>query len=254
METREIKNAARGFVQMMKDDVRSKLSQFLEDTGITIRQLARDLDLNEDELDRILHGDGIVSLETFATLLIANGLVLEVKPISEAPIPTHNGIPVPPREGFVPGNGQMPPPPPGFFDEIRRGREVNTSRRTDAPASSTQPRDSRGRFMPRTDARRPAAAAAPLTESNVPNFGGMEREKLVDIIQNKLWDTEIDVVHSSREQLVRFLEGKNRKLEELRARRDAANDPAVTELKDKIKKTLESNPHLRNVLKNLLSD
>jgi hypothetical protein len=54
--------------------------------------------------------------------------------------------------------------------------------------------------------------------------------------------------------LVRFLEDKNRKLEELRARRDAANDPAVTELKDKIKKTLESNPHLRNVLKNLLSD
>ena len=79
METRELKNAARGFVQMMKDDVRSKLSQFLEETGITIRQMARVLDLNEDELDRILHGDGIVSLETFATLLIANGLVLEVK-------------------------------------------------------------------------------------------------------------------------------------------------------------------------------
>jgi hypothetical protein len=108
--------------------------------------------------------------------------------------------------------------------------------------------------MPRTDVRRPAAAAAPRTENTAPNFGGMEREKLVDIIQSKLWDTEIDVIRSSREQLVRFLEDKNRKLEELRARRNAANDPAVTELKDKIKKTLESNPHLRNVLKNLLSD
>ena len=253
METREIKNAARGFVQMMKNDARSKLSQFLEDTGITVRQMARDLDLSVEELDRILHGDGDVSLETFATLLIANGLVLEVKPISEAPIPTHNGIPVPPREGFVPGNGQMPPPPPGFFDEIRRDRRDNHTRREDAPASNTQPRDARGRFMPRTEGPRPAAAA-PRTPTNAPNFGGMERDKLVDIIQTKLWDTEIDVVRASREQLVRFLEDKNRKLEELQARKNAANDPAVVELKDKIKQTLESNPHLRNVLKNLLSD
>ena len=99
MNAREIQNAARGFVQQMKDDVRNKLNQFLRESGLTIRQMARDLGLNEDELDRIQHGDGRVSLETFATLLIANGLVLEVKPISEAPIPTRNGVPVPPR-GF----------------------------------------------------------------------------------------------------------------------------------------------------------
>jgi hypothetical protein len=82
----------------------------------------------------------------------------------------------------------------------------------------------------------------------------MEREKLVDIIQTKLWDTEIDVNRSSREQLVRFLENKNRRLAELQARKEAENDPAVTDLRDKIKATLESNPHLRNVLKNLIGE
>jgi hypothetical protein len=80
----------------------------------------------------------------------------------------------------------------------------------------------------------------------------MNRDKLVDIIQNKLWDTEIDVVRSTREQLVRFLEDKNRRLADLQARKEAANDPAVADLKDKIKKTLEDNPHLRNVLKQLI--
>ena len=58
MNAREIQNAARGFVQQMKDDVRNKLNQFLRESGITIRQMARDLGLNEDELDRIQHGDG----------------------------------------------------------------------------------------------------------------------------------------------------------------------------------------------------
>ena len=247
MNAREIQNAARGFVQQMKDDVRNKLNQFLRDTGITIRQMARDLGLNEDELDRIQHGDGNVSLETFATLLIANGLVIEVKPISEAPIPTRHGIPVPPQDYDLDGpcGEELPPPPPGFFDAVRR---------CEAPVLGPQPRDARGRFMPRTDAPRPAARpAAPAGASQAPDFASMERERLVDIIQNKLWDTEIDVVRSTREQLVRFLEDKNRRLADLQARKEAANDPAVADLKDKIKKTLEDNPHLRSVLKQLIS-
>jgi hypothetical protein len=84
----------------------------------------------------------------------------------------------------------------------------------------------------------------------------MTREQLVEIIQNKLWDSEIDVLRVTREQLVRFLEGKNRRLEELQERREreqAGADPAVLELKDKIKKTLEANPHLRSIFKDLVS-
>jgi DNA-binding phage protein len=243
MNAREIQAAARGFVQQMKDDVRNKLNQFLRESGITIRQMARDLGLNEDELDRIQHGDGRVSLETFATLLIANGLVIEVKPISEAPIPTRNGVPVPPR-GF--DDQQLPPPPPGFFDHVRRGG---------MPTPGEQPRDARGRFMPRSGGPSPAAPrpAAPRGgASNAPDFAAMEREKLVEIIQNRLWDTEIDVTRASRDQLVRFLQDKDRRRIALEQRREQEADPAVTELKDKIKKTLEDNPQLRSVLKQLI--
>jgi transcriptional regulator with XRE-family HTH domain len=243
MNAREIQAAAGGFVQQMISDVRNKLNQFLRESGITIRQMARDLGLNEDELDRIQHGDGRVSLETFATLLIANGLVIEVKPISEAPIPTRNGVPVPPR-GF--DDQQLPPPPPGFFDHVRRGG---------MPTPGEQPRDARGRFMPRSGGPSPAAPrpAAPRGgASNAPDFAAMEREKLVEIIQNRLWDTEIDVTRASRDQLVRFLQEKDRRRIALEERREQESDPAVTELKDKIKKTLEDNPQLRSVLKQLI--
>lgn len=243
MNAREIQAAAGGFVQQMISDVRNKLNQFLRESGITIRQMARDLGLNEDELDRIQHGDGRVSLETFATLLIANGLVIEVKPISEAPIPTRNGVPVPPR-GF--DDQQLPPPPPGFFDHVRRGG---------MPTPGEQPRDARGRFMPRSGGPSPAAPrpAAPRGgASNAPDFAAMEREKLVEIIQNRLWDSEIDVTRASRDQLVRFLQDKDRRRIALEQRREQEADPAVTELKDKIKKTLEDNPQLRSVLKQLI--
>ena len=247
MNSYEIQNAVRGFVQQMKDDVRNKLNQFLRETGVSISQMARDLGISEAELRRAQNGEDF-SVKTFATLLIADGKVLEVKDIREAPIPTRNGVPVPPQEGGFrgPREEQLPPPPPGFFDAVRRG---------EVPAPGAQPRDSRGRFMPRTDAPRPAARsarpAAPAAPQ-APDFASMSREKLVDIIQNKLWDSEIDVYHAGREELVRFLEDKNRRLADLQARKEAANDPAVADLKDKIKKTLEDNPHLRSVLKQLI--
>jgi hypothetical protein len=85
----------------------------------------------------------------------------------------------------------------------------------------------------------------------------MEREQLVDIIQTKLWDTEIDVDAASREQLVRFLEDKDRRMNEVRAAREGrgvAIDPSVVQLKDKIKQTLEKNPHLRNYLKDIFQE
>jgi hypothetical protein len=242
MNSYEIQNAARGFVQQMKDDVRNKLNQFLRETGVSISQMARDLGISETELRRVQEGEDF-SVITFATLLIADGKVLEVKDLRDAPIPTRHGVPVPPRDGGfrAPHDEQLPPPPPGFFDAMRRG---------EAPAPGAQPRDARGRFMPRTDAPRPAARPAAAPQG--PDFASMERPKLVEIIQNKLWDTEIDVTRATRDQLVRFLEDKNRRLADLQARKEAANDPAVADLKDKIKKTLEDNPHLRSVLKQLI--
>ena len=241
MNSYEIQNAVEGFVQQMKNDVSNKLNQFLRETGISVSQMARDLGISEAELRRVQNGEDF-SVKTFATLLIADGKVLEVKDIREAPIPTRNGVPVPLRDGGFrgPRDEQLPPPPPGFFDSIRREGK---------PTPAAQPRDSRGRFMPRTDAPRPAAR--PETPKG-PDFASMERPKLVEIIQNKLWDTEIDITRATRDQLVRFLEDKNRRLAELQARKEAETDPAVNDLKEKIKKTLQENPHLRNVLKDMI--
>ncbi len=270
MNSRQIQSAARGFVQAMKDDARQKLQQFLNDTGITVRRMARDLDLNEDDLNRILEGDGNVSLVTFATLLIANGLVLEVKDIREAPIPTRNGVPIPPNgfdeefndefddgffndddeelDGFE--NDEVIPHechehhPGGFFENIHKPCEE---------VKNTQPRDSHGRFMSKK--KKEEECDAPMPKA--PDFKNMTRSELAEIIQNKLWDSEINVKDSSKSRLVEFLEEKDRKLKALLKKREEkqgtkVEDPHVRELKEKVKESIKKNPNLRDLLEELL--
>ena len=46
-------------------------------------------------------------------------------------------------------------------------------------------------------------------------FASMEREQLVEIIENKIWDDEIDVDEATTEELVEFLEEKDRRIQEI---------------------------------------
>ena len=47
-------------------------------------------------------------------------------------------------------------------------------------------------------------------------FASMPRERLVNIIVKKLWDTEIDIEESSNEELVEFLNKKDKRIREMR--------------------------------------
>jgi hypothetical protein len=89
-----------------------------------------------------------------------------------------------------------------------------------------------------------------------PNFSTMSREQLVNIVREHLWENEIDLANVDHAQLVRFLEAKDRQFEALRSEREnggqgVAIDPSVVQLRDKLKKTLDKNPHLRDFLKDI---
>ena len=85
----------------------------------------------------------------------------------------------------------------------------------------------------------------------------MSREELVQIVREHLWQNEIDLANVNRDQLVRFLEDKDRQFNALREEQTAgqgqgiAIDPAVVQLKDKLKKALDKNPHLVGYLKDI---
>lgn len=275
MNTNLLHQSANAWVEQAKQDIANKIREFMNESGISLPQMANDLGLDINELNNIMRG-GAPSLKTFAILMLASGNVMEIKPVNEANIPMNGAFPMPqgampqgvgmPRPGgFTPG--RQPQPAPSMFDEFERIPAPEP-----APVQQ-QPRGANGRFQPWP---RPAA---PNRQQPFPgHFGGqpqpfgghfaggqnqqrppfstMSREQLVDIVQEHLWQDEIDLANVDHDQLVRFLEEKDRQFNERRAARDnggqaIAVDPSVVQLKEKLKKSLDKNPHLRGFLKDL---
>ena len=255
MNRQILESSANEWVRQAKNDIRQKMRDFMREVNTSTSEIAYALAITENEVNQILNGNGDISILTFAKLLIATGNVLEIKPIEESPLMMEDGVPVPPmgmrnhqasRQCPFPGhfrNGGPLPPHPGLFDEFHMRETPH-----DTQQHMQQPRGTDGRFKPWPRNERPVSQ-----NGECPNFSAMEREKLVDIIKTKLWDSEIDVENASHEQLVRFLEDKNRRMNEINRERFDI-DPAVVELKGKIKQTIDQNPHLRNYLKDLFQD
>ena len=259
--------SANAWIQQAKQDIAGKIREFTTESGISLSQMANDLGLDINELNNIMNG-GAPSLKTFAILMIASGNVMEIKPVNEANIPMQGGFPMPqgplphgvgmPRPGgFVPGRQ----PAPSMFDEFERIPAPEP-----APVQQ-QPRAANGRFQPwPRNTQQPfpghfAGQPQPFGghfagQNQRPPFSTMSREQLVDIVQEHLWQNEIDLANVDRDQLVRFLEDKDRQFNERRNAREnggqgIAIDPSVVQLKDKLKKTLEKNPQIRGFLKDL---
>lgn len=248
MNRNELIYAANGWLEQAKQDINGKINKLMDDMDVTVGELASAIAVDKDELSDILYNDDFeLTMDTFVKVLIASDHILEIKPISETPM----------ANGF---NHMPPPPPQGFFDRIQRMEAPQAPQRT-APQEevrhethAAQPRDSRGRFMSRNPQHTNTEAQSEVSDTNTPNFRGMDKNELVDIIENKLWDSEIDTNASSKEDLVDFLENKDKQLKELKNRRERQrieNDPQVIELKEKIKKTLEDNPNLKSIFETL---
>ena len=269
MNTNLLRQSANAWVQQAKQDIANKIREFLNESGISLPQMANDLGLDINELNNILNG-GVPSLQTFAVLMIAAGLVMEIKPVEETNMPMQNGMPVPqgpmPAGMPMPGMRQRPvrQPAPNMFDDFRR---------EPAPAPAPvqqQPRGANGQFKPWP---KPAPAPIPPMPGHapMPGFGGhpqpqgnaqhppfssMSREQLVDIVRQHLWQNEIDLANVEHGQLVRFLEDKDRQFEALRNEAQPqgqaiAVDPSVVQLKEKLQSVLDKNPHLRGFLKDI---
>lgn len=241
MDTNQIKIAASCLVEQATQDIREKIECLKASWATDLNGIAMKLDIPFHVLYGVINDGEEMALELFFKVMAATGHVVEIKPLSEAAAHFER------HPEFAPS--EVP-----FFDRIRPQGETHRTRES-AP-HTTQPRDSRGRFMPRNAQAAPSApsaerlseARAEAAPTNTPNFRAMSEEQLIDIIQNKLWDSEIDVDCATKNELVAFLEDKDRQLQELKARRERQQlegDPKVVDLKNKIKKTLEENPNLK---------
>ena len=277
MNREQLQKLASEWTRMAKNDIRNKVISFMREVDASERELAYVLAISDGELKQILEGNGEITLSTFAKLLIATGNALEIKPIEDTPISDYENIPTEeeferplPRPNVFARQKPQPMQPqfgrpsfsrpipimheedenvfiPPIPEELRRAMEERYDRPVHRPE---QPRDEYGRFAPKHPQMR--KEEAPRRE--VSPFESKSTDELVKIIRERLWDSEINLNRASKEELVAFLDEKNKRMTEYKRMKALEEDPKVNEFKSKMKNTLHNNPHLREWAKKFLGE
>ena len=272
MNREQLQRLASEWVRMAKNDIRKKVIDFMHEVDASPRELAYHLAMSEGELQQITEGNGEITLTTFAKLLIATGNALEIKPIDETPIGDYENLPreeeferpLPRPNVFERPRPQMNhpqfarpnftrpigeerendfmPPMPESLREAFEKRFNKPNRNIEEPNHEVrQPRDEHGRFAPRHE-----------TPSSP--FASMGTDELVKIIRERLWDSEINLATASKNDLVKFLDEKNKRMAEFKRMKALENDPKVNEFIGRMKTTFKNNPHLRDWAKKVLGE
>ena len=277
MNREQLQKLASEWTRMAKNDIRNKVISFMREVDASERELAYVLAISDGELKQILEGNGEITLSTFAKLLIATGNALEIKPIEDTPISDYENIPTeeeferplprpnvfarqkpqPMQPQFGRPSFSRPIPPmheedgndfiPPMPEELRRAMEERYDRPVHRPE---QPRDEYGRFAP----KHPQMRKEEATRREVSPFESKSTDELVKIIRERLWDSEINLNRASKEELVAFLDEKNKRMTEYKRMKALEEDPKVNEFKSKMKNTLHNNPHLREWAKKFLGE
>ena len=254
-----------------KNDIRSKMIEFIETSGMNQAQLSDVLGMSMGEIEQILNGNGEITLTTFAKLLIATDHVLEIKPLSMSPmaqgmprvnkprqrhtaqrrdangrfmrnsdiemspmggIPMVDGYPQPPRDA----NGRiMPPPmdedgnilpPPPHFGGMMPNRMGGMPGVRRVNVASQRPQMIREEVAPQ-----------------VTQFDALDRRALVARIRENNWDSEIDLVNSTRNEMINFLAEK----EATKVARPQSAD--LEQIESMLAAELERNPQLAEVIR-----
>lgn len=247
------------WMNQAKEDMRTKVRIFLKENDATPEELAELLDVSVDEIYMILDGDAdMIELATFGKLLIATGHAIAIQKIEDTPMGNYENVRQPvmqesmfesprPNPFMRPREEQRPITPPRGFNlnnipphiRERVDREFGSQmHETPRPNPFMRPREER--------------------ENTSSPFTRMTRDNLVKIINDKLWETEIDTRNASKDELVKFLEEKDRKIRRMRMgeqrEKELENDPNVSEFLKRMKQNVKENPQLRNYIKKFVGD
>ena len=219
MTRSELINLTSEFMRGALADVQTRLNEFMRKNRLSAEAAARTLGISTQDVNKILAGSSDVSLKTYASVLIASGLIFCVQTIEEA-------------------SRNMP--------HMRGGARAN--RPTHQPT-----RDRFGRFVSQQPpVNVPQAQPQPQVQ---PRYDDLGRGDLMEIVINNGWEGEIDLRAATKEQIISFLEHKD---EEAMAQQEAmpcnGEGEESTTFVQKIADFLEANPEVKQLFSGLMSN
>lgn len=246
MNREHLQSLASEWVRMAKNDIRAKVNNFIREVDVTPRELAYHLAISDGEMQQILEGNGEITITTFAKLLIATGNALEIKPIQETPMGVYENMPT--EEEL-----QRQIPRPNIFERPKLPRQQH---RPFIPPYPEQLHNmaERRRETPQTYGTEERHEEVRRETVPTSKFAAKSVDELTKIIRERLWDSEIDLTAATKTELVRFLDEKDKRMREYKRMKALEEDPKVNDFKNRMKKTFEDNPHLRDWAKKLLGE
>ena len=264
--TQELLQAVQAWLGMARQDLQNRISTFMNTQNVSVEDLSNVLQISPDEINAILAGDTNISLETFAKLLIANGLAIAITPVNETPIGSYRGnrhgvdrrgqMPMMPQYGMpfnggpqpmMPMGGSQPMGAPMFGGAPAQDPNFEPRAVGNPNQSQTEPaqpvRDSRGRF-----AKRPAVGS-PQDDP----YMRLSVDALKDIITRNNWHYEINLNTATRDEMIALLKEKEAAAVGGGApKAEQGTKDSSKELADALAKALTNSPDLLNKLANAL--
>lgn len=270
------------WINQYKTDIKNKVDTFLKENDSCPDELAYVIDVPVEHIYSILNGNGEdVPVSTFGKLLLASGFALRIEPIENTPLKTYDNVnpeimrnfdfdededldeddvdedeeediheevraPRPNMFARPPrpmGMGGMMPPhgfdPSRIPPHVREAMERDMGmRRPVAPSAAPRP------AMPR-----PQRETTPTSP-----FASKENDELKHIIRKHLWDSEINLRTATRDELIKFLDEKDKRKKAFDSREDIENDPKVADFIKNMRKVTKENPQVRSYISQLLKN
>jgi len=208
------------FIKLSEDwtkNAKSFLSNLIEDVldenELTMEEFCGFIDVEQDEINNFLYNNGELSLLTISKILIGSNLAVEVKHVSDTEIGSYG----------LSGSD--------YKDEEETPKKV-------------QPRDEKGRFKSYDEVEKQEDEEPEEWDDEEPeftDFSQLDREELVQIIEENEWDDEIDVNNTPKRKLVKFLEKKENELNEALFN-DTTEEEDEKDMREAIRETLDRNP------------
>ena len=208
------------FIKLSEDwtkNAKSFLSNLIEDVldenELTMKEFCGFIDVEQDEINNFLYNNGELSLLTISKILIGSNLAVEVKHVSDTEIESYG----------LSGSD--------YEDEEETTKKV-------------QPRDEKGRFKSYDEVEKQNDEEPEEWDDEEPeftDFSQLDREELVQIIEENEWDDEIDVNNTPKRKLVKFLEKKENELNEALFN-DITEEEDEKDMREAIRETLDRNP------------
>ena len=257
------------WINQYKTDIKSKVEKFLTENESNPEELADVIDVPVEDIYDILDGNGEnISVETFGKLLLASGFALRIEPIEQTPLGSYDNVDpmvmrrphcehmhrhTPRQNPFMRQRDMVDDfdMPPCDFDPSRIPPHIREKIERDFGMNGEQP-IRRHEPSPRFTQER----HRPMERHTSP-FATMNRDELVRIIRNKLWDSEIDVLNASDRELVRFLEEKDKRMQQVirreRGNEELERDPQVANFIKEMRKNIKENPQLRSYMNKFMN-